>query len=53
MKTYTQEEKQTIIDRYMSGEPSASILADTGIPKSTLYGWLRTYWEEQGNIFNA
>ncbi len=47
MRTYTQEEKQTIIDRFMSGEPSANILADTGIPKSTFYGWLRAYREEQ------
>ena len=33
MRTYTQEEKQAVIDRVISGEPSASILADTGIPK--------------------
>ena len=36
MRTYTQEEKQAVIDRVISGEPSAHILADTGIPKSTL-----------------
>ena len=47
MRTYTQEEKQTVIDRFMSGEPSANILAETGIPKSTFYGWLRAYREEQ------
>lgn len=47
MRTYTQEEKQTIIDRFMSGEPSANIFAETGIPKSTFYGWLRAYREEQ------
>lgn len=47
MRTYTKEEKQAIIDRFMSGELSANILADTGIPKSTFYGWLRTYREEQ------
>ena len=47
MRTYTKEEKQAIIDRFMSGEPSANILADTGIPKSTFYGWLRAYREEQ------
>ena len=43
MRTYTQEEKQAVIDRVISGEPSASILADTGMPKSTFYGWVRTY----------
>ena len=44
---YTQEEKQAVIDRVISGEPSAHILADSGIPKSTFYGWLRAYREEQ------
>ena len=33
MRTYTQEEKQAVIDRFMSGEPSANILAETGIPR--------------------
>ena len=47
MRTYTQEEKQAVIDRVISGELSTHILADTGIPKSTFYGWLRTYREEQ------
>jgi putative transposase len=47
MRTYTQEEKQEVIDRVISGEPSARILADTGIPKSTFYSWLRIYREEQ------
>lgn len=47
MRTYTQEEKQAVIDRVISGEPSAHILADTGIPKSTFYSWLRAYREEQ------
>ena len=35
MRTYTQEEKQAVIDRVISGELSTHILADTGIPKST------------------
>ena len=30
MRTYTQEEKQAVIDRVISGEPFAHILADTG-----------------------
>ena len=47
MRTYTQEEKQAVIDRVISGEPSARILADTGIPKSTFYSWLRIYQEEK------
>lgn len=47
---YSDEEKQKIIDRYIFGkESSASILADTGIPKSTFYNWLKVYREEQIN----
>ncbi|MBQ8836557.1 MAG: IS3 family transposase [Clostridia bacterium] len=45
---YSAEQKQAIIDRYISdGESSASILADTGIPKSTFYSWLRAYQKER------
>lgn len=47
MRTYTQKEKQAVIARVISGEPSAHILADTDIPKSTFYSWLRIYREEQ------
>ena len=47
MRTYTQKEKQAVIDRVISGEPSAHILADTDIPKSTFYSWLRIYREKQ------
>lgn len=48
-RKYSDEEKQKIIERYISGEASANILADTGIPKSTFYSWLKTYREEQEN----
>lgn len=47
MKSYSEEVKQQVIERYLSREPSASILADTGIPKSTFYNWVRTYQEKQ------
>lgn len=47
---YSDEEKQKIIGRYISGgESSANILADTGIPKSTFYSWLKVYREKQVN----
>ena len=47
-RTYTQAEKQALIDRYISNrEAAGSILADTGIPKSTFYSWLRAYRENQ------
>ena len=47
MRKYTKEEKQAVIDRVISGKPSAHILADTGIPKSTFYSWLQAYREKQ------
>ena len=46
MKTYTEEERQNTIDRFISGESAADILADTGIPKSTFYNWLHIYQKE-------
>ncbi len=47
---YTDEQRQQIIARYITGrETAASIIADTGIPKSTFYSWLKTYQKEQEN----
>ena len=47
MKTsYTPEEKQALIDRYLSNkEPVGRLLASAGVPRSTFYGWLRAYQE--------
>ena len=50
MKTYTPEKKQKAIDRFISGESAAAILADIGIPKSTFYNWVRIYQEEQAEL---
>lgn len=44
---YALEQKQAVVDRYISGESATSILADTGIPKSTFYSWLRAYQDDQ------
>lgn len=41
MRKYTQEEKQAVIARYaVNKEPVSIILSESGIPKSTFYGWL-------------
>lgn len=37
MKSYSEELKQQVIERFLSGELAANILADTGIPKSIFY----------------
>ena len=47
---YTNEQKQQIITRYITGgETAANIIADTVIPKSTFYSWLKIYQKEQEN----
>ena len=50
MKTYTKGERQETIDRFISGESAADILADTGIPKSTFYNWVHIYQEEKKTL---
>ncbi len=43
-KTYASEQKQAIIERYISGgETYLQISEDTGIAKSTFYSWLKKY----------
>lgn len=45
---FTQEEKQAILDRYISkSESPTSIIKSVGISKSTLYKWLSYYRKEQ------
>ena len=38
---YNESVKQSVVERYRAGESVASILADTGIPRSTLYAWIK------------
>lgn len=33
--------KQAVLSRYKSGEPISRIIQDTGIPRSTIYNWLK------------
>ena len=40
-KIYTEVQKAEILQRYWSGEPVASISADTGVAKSTIYKWAK------------
>lgn len=45
---FTNEEKQAILDRYISkSESPASIIKSVGISKSTFYKWLSDYRAEQ------
>ncbi len=42
-KTFTIEEKQTCVNRYLSGESVTFIADELGIAKSTLYNWIRKF----------
>ena len=46
---YNNTEKLVMINRYTNGESVASIVSDTGIPRSTLYAWIKQYHETQAN----
>ncbi len=39
----TQEEKQMLINRYLSGESVNTITDDVSIARSTFYSWVKTY----------
>ena len=38
---YTDREKTMIITRYRNGESVASLVLDTGIPRSSIYAWIK------------
>ena len=40
-QNFSANEKQEIANRYQNGETVASIIAETGIPRSTLYAWIK------------
>lgn len=40
-KKYKDEQKQEIIQRYQDGESVASLVVDIGIPRSTIYAWIK------------
>lgn len=41
MSKYDNAKKQTILTRYTAGAPVSAISADTGIPRSTIYMWVK------------
>ncbi len=42
-KIYTNEERNQVINRHLSGERIATLSASTGISRSTLYNWVEDY----------
>ena len=43
---YKKTEKQALINRYLSGEPVSSVLADAPVSKSTLYAWIKKHRDQ-------
>ena len=41
MNKYTDKQKQDIINRYMNGESVTDIVADSQVPRSTIYAWIK------------
>ena len=47
---FNETEKQAIIDRHLTGgEPVSAISLEAGIPRSTLYAWIKQHREKQAN----
>lgn len=45
---YTDDQKQSIIDQFERGESVVSLISATGIPRSTIYAWLKSAKEKDG-----
>ena len=52
-KTYTDQEKFALVERYYNGESVANICLETGIARSTFYTWLKPYQTTKTNAENA
>ena len=48
-KKYTEGEKAFITTRYRNGESVADLIMDTGIPRSTIYAWIKDAAEKDFN----
>ena len=43
---YNDSEKQLVVERYLAGSSIADIMSGTGIPRSTVYAWIRKAAEQ-------
>lgn len=48
-KKYSVEEKKKVVSLFFDGIPVSQLTSDTGIPKSTIYRWIRESKAEEGN----
>jgi len=40
---YDTTQKQDLVDRYLTGQSVSSIVIETGIPRSSMYSWIKKY----------
>lgn len=48
--TLSQNQKQSLVERYLSGESAKRIAADAGVARSSLYLWIHKYKTDQSKI---
>ena len=46
-KKYTEEQKQAVINQFTDGMSVVAIVSNTGIPRSTVYAWIKIYQTKQ------
>ena len=46
-KKYTEEQKQVVINQFTDGMSVVAIVSNTGIPRSTVYAWVKIYQTKQ------
>lgn len=52
MSQYEIKEKQAVINRYLNGESVASIVSISGVPRSTVYAWIKQFKNENAHPKN-
>lgn len=46
-KKYTEEQKQAVINQFTDGMSVVAIVSNTGIPRGTVYAWIKIYQTKQ------
>lgn len=46
-KKYTEEQKQAVINQFTDGMSVVAIVSNTGIPRTTVYAWIKIYQTKQ------
>lgn len=47
---YSEHDKQYLIEKYLSGKSVQTLCSESGVPRSTLYNWIKKYQEAEKHI---